>query len=138
MLVAPPAEGKQAGMFQYRFVMTPEEGPLDPAIEQRHSREFDQCQARAVSTRDNEACFAAEFARQDEHLNRVWRQTLERIGPRLRAQLVSAQRNWIAKRDPFCGSKADEFRGGTIVPIVYEDCRVEQTIRRTMWLEGLH
>jgi hypothetical protein len=37
----------------------------------------------------------------------------------------------------FCKSKAAEFSGGTIAPVVYLDCRVEQTIRRTMWLSAL-
>jgi hypothetical protein len=51
--------------------------------------------------------------------------------------LLNAQRKWIAARDPFCKAIADGFKGGTIAPVVYSDCRVEQTIRRTIWLEGL-
>jgi hypothetical protein len=43
----------------------------------------------------------------------------------------------VADRDPFCGKDADGFAEGTIGGIVYLDCRVELTIRRTMWLERL-
>lgn len=127
----------QPETFPYKFLMTPEAGPLDPLLEMRYTAQFSACQARAVSTQANEACFAIEFARQDKVLNRKWRSTLARIAPQLHGHLVAAQRKWIAERDPFCNSKADKFREGTIAPIIYLDCRVEQTIRRTMWLEQL-
>lgn len=123
--------------FPYEFLATPVEGPRDPSIEKHYTAQWSACQTRAVSTQANEACFAAEFARHDKVLNRTWRSTLDRIAPQSQRQLVAAQRKWIAQRDPFCKLQADKFRGGTIAPVVYVDCRVEQTIRRTMWLEQL-
>jgi uncharacterized protein YecT (DUF1311 family) len=132
-----PVQARQHDPFAYKFIMTPEEGPLNPAVEKRYTAAFNQCQKRAVSTSDNEACFNAEFDRQDKILNHAWASTLRRVPPNLRSGLVSAQRKWIAERDQFCNSKAEEFRGGTIMRVVYVDCRVEQTIRRTIWLEKL-
>ena len=122
--------------FTYKFEMTPEEGPLDAAVEKRYTAAFDQCQKVAVSTLANAACFDDEFARQDKTLNRVWGVTLARISPNMRVRLRSAQRQWVAKRDPFCKTKAEQ-QGGTIRPVLYVNCRVEQTIRRTMWLSAL-
>jgi uncharacterized protein YecT (DUF1311 family) len=137
LLMAIPVHAGQPQPFTYEFLTTPVEGPQNPAIDERYTAQWSACQKRAVSTQANEACFAAEFARHDKVLNRTWRTALARIAPQLRGQLVTAQRKWIVERDPFCNSEADRFRGGTIVPVVYLHCRVEETIRRTLWLEQL-
>jgi uncharacterized protein YecT (DUF1311 family) len=121
--------------FAYKMVMTPEEGPLDPVVEQRYSRQFATCQAHAAITSHNAACFEAEFVRQDIALNRAWRTALGRLPDAKHGPFLVAQRHWIAARDPFCRQAAGTE--GTIVPVVYSNCRVEQTIRRTIWLERL-
>ncbi len=123
--------------FAYKLEMTPEEGQVDPAIGKRYTPEFARCQRRAVVTYENAACFEAEFARQDAELNQAWKITFHRVSMEQRGPLLNAQRKWIAQRDPFCDNVADEFKGGTIAPDVYSSCRVEQTIRRTIWLEAL-
>lgn len=121
--------------FGYTFTLTPEQGPTDPRIEQRHSAAFNACQQRAVTTRDTVDCYGQEFTRQDAALNRAWRAARARV--KARTLLLAAQRSWIARRDLFCKSRADKYQGGTIMPVIYASCRVEQTIRRTMWLERL-
>lgn len=123
--------------FAYYLEVTPEEGPLVPAVEARYTRAYRDCGDKAVTTADSANCLEAEFLRQDERLNASWTSTFARItGPRHRA-LLSAQRRWLAGRDPFCDKRANEFAGGTIVPVIWSGCRVELTIRRTMWLETL-
>ena len=109
---------------------------LGLAHTQRFAGLCNACKQRAVSTLANAACLSSEFTRQDAALNRTWRTTLANIDPKLRSALLAAQRRWVAGRDPFCRSKAAEFSGGTIAPIIYVSCQVEQTIRRTLWLEG--
>lgn len=137
LLAAVPSYASHPDAFAYKFVMTPEEGPVDPAIEKRYTVAFNQCQKAAVATEANVDCFQAELARQDETLNRVWRTVFARIPSSSRGRLRAAQRQWASQRDPFCKSKAKEFSGGTIAPVVYLDCRIEQTIRRTIWLSAL-
>ena len=127
----------QPDRFAYRLEMTPEEGPLDPAVQGRYTSRFANCQKHAVIEQENAACFDAEFTRQDVALNRVWRAALHRQSLSERRPLLTAQRKWIKERDPFCKNVADGFSGGTIMPVVYANCRAEQTIRRTMWLESL-
>lgn len=137
-VLLPGAAGAQApGRFAYKLQVTPEEGPVDPAITGRYTAVFQACQNRAKITFDHFACFDAEFARQDAVLNRTWKATFARITGPDHARLLAAQRAWLAARDPFCRSDADGFSGGTIMPIIFADCRVELTIRRTIWLERL-
>lgn len=138
MLVATPVHAQQADPFPYTLKMTPEEGPLDPAIQGRYTGQWKACQKNASITRQNAACYKAEFARQDAVLNRSWQAALGRLRPGAHQPLLRAQRTWIAARDPFCKAVADSFDGGSITPIAYLDCEVEQTIRRAIWLDKLH
>jgi uncharacterized protein YecT (DUF1311 family) len=134
---ATPSHAASGDPFAYTMAITPEEGPTDPAIQRRYTAKFDACQKRARTTPENATCFEAEFPRQDAVLNRTWTATLARLPGAQHKRLVEAQREWIAARDPFCKRQSDDFSGGTIAPIVYVDCRVELTIRRSIWLERL-
>jgi len=97
---------------------------------------YADCQKQAQTTQESAACLQAEFARQDAALNLAWKAALARLPAATHTPLLKAQRKWIAARDPFCQAESDG--GGTIAPVEYVDCRVELTIRRTMWLENLH
>ena len=137
ILASAALRAERPAPFAYAMKMTPEEGPTDPVVERRYTAKFTSCQKIAVTTQDSAACYENEFTRQDAALNRAWRTTIGRFSKNMRGPLLAAQRKWISDRDPFCKSIADGFKGGTIMPIIYSDCRVEQTIRRTMWSEKL-
>lgn len=136
-VLALPTLAQAAAPFAYRMVVTPEEGPVDPAVVARYTPAFATCQSAAQTTNDNAACFIDEFSRQDAALNKAWQALFTRIPAQQRPPLRAAQRRWIAARDPFCRKEADAFSGGTIAPVIYVSCRTEQTIRRTLWLEKL-
>ncbi len=136
-LLAPPTPARADTRFDARMEVTPEEGPLNPVVEKRYSPQFRACQDRASITQDNARCFENEFVRQDVALNRAWKATLNRMPSVDRGPLLAAQRKWIAARDPFCRKDSDGFQEGTIAPVIYVSCRVELTIRRTIWLEQL-
>jgi uncharacterized protein YecT (DUF1311 family) len=132
-----PLRAEQPDPFLYAMQVTPEDGHRDPAIQRRYTARLAACQKKSEITYRIAACFEAEFGRQDAALNRAWKTALRRVPPQMRSRLLLAQRKWIAARDPFCLADTKSFEGGTIVPIIYSDCRVEVTIRRTMWLETL-
>ena len=134
---AAPLQAAPKDPFAYRLQITPESGSVAPSIQHRYTAAWAACQQHAQSTPDNAQCFVAEFARQDAVLNRTWKATLARVPAVEHAPLIAAQRKWVAARDPFCMAQSDQFSGGTIAPVIYIDCRVELTIRRTIWLEGL-
>ncbi len=136
-LLAGPAMAADFGRFAYVMHVTAEEDPVDPAVNARYTQAFAACQNKARVTYENAACFEGEFARQDAALNAVWKGAFARITGPDHARLLAAQRAWLAARDPFCRTKSDEFSGGTIAPVVYSSCRVELTIRRTLWLKKL-
>ena len=137
MLPAVQSHARPVHPFESKLEVTPEEGPLDPLVEKRYTPQFAKCQNHAQITSDIAACFEAEFRRQDARLNQAWKATLARLPTTVHASLLAAQRRWVAERDPFCRNDSDGFAGGTIAPVVYVSCRVELTIRRTIWLENL-
>lgn len=124
---APTAE------FAYAMRMTPEQGPVDPAIQRHYTPQWKTCQHKAPAAVDNAACFQAEFQRQDARLNEAWTEALRRVPAARHRALLAAQRSWIAARDPFCTHYAKGPRG-TLPQLAFLDCRVEQTIRRVIWL----
>ena len=126
-----------AALPDYRLGMTPEEGPLDPAVQARYTPALKTCQDRAATTDENARCFAAEAQRQDAALNQAWRRVWTPLPAARKAELLANQRKWIAARDPFCTRVADEFAGGTIHSLIWFSCNAEQSIRRSLWLEKL-
>ena len=135
--VALLSQAQAAAPFADKMYVTPEEGPVDPVVEGRYTKAFAACQAKAQITRETAQCFEDEFDRQDAHLHEAWKAALLRAPRTSHPALIAAQRRWISKRDPFCKTRSDDYAGGSIVPVIYSSCRVELTIRRTIWLENL-
>ena len=115
---------------------TPEEGPVDPAVASRYSQGWRDCTSGNASSTNLIPCYEHEYAQQDESLNRAWGKAVRRVRESRRSDLIEAERRWIAARDPFCRNFTGGLNG-SLVSIAYLDCRIELTIRRTMWLEQL-
>ncbi|MBS0255197.1 MAG: DUF1311 domain-containing protein [Proteobacteria bacterium] len=109
-----------------------------PEIEARYTPEYRTCLADPqLNTMRQDRCNAAELARQDRALNRVWQQTIARLAPARLAELRRAERGWITARQRQCDLAAKEGEGGTIATLLYGQCMIDETIRRTLWLERL-
>jgi uncharacterized protein YecT (DUF1311 family) len=109
-----------------------------PAIESRYTAQYRACLADPqLNTISQDQCNAAEIARQDGTLNATWRATLARLAPAQVGALRQAERAWIAGRKRHCDLAAKEGEGGTIATLLYGQCMIDETIRRTLWLEGI-
>lgn len=104
------------------------------------------CSTDALTTVDMLGCLAPEtevwetrvltalealravYAEQD-----AYEDPLRALAPRLDAY----QANWIIWRDAKCGFEYDKFRGGSMGRITRVDCRLDETARRALELEGL-
>jgi uncharacterized protein YecT (DUF1311 family) len=69
----------------------------------RDSAEFRECNAKAVAQPELNACAAAEAARVDAELNRVYRELLSKNSddPAAAGKIRKAQRSWVAYRDAY-------------------------------------
>jgi uncharacterized protein YecT (DUF1311 family) len=112
-------------------------GKPHPEIEARYTAAFKACLAPAFSNMDMQACDGDEMTRQDATLNAVWKSTLVRFQTPLRiAELRRAERMWIGGREKHC-QKASREAEGTLSGVLYGQCMIDETIRRTIWLENL-
>ena len=105
----------------------------------RRTPQFKRCMnsgdaARGVTMGMNN-CLGAETKRQDAKLNATYRRIMARQSTRGKTRLQMLQRAWIPERDATCKRASDEARGGTLSTILFSDCIITETIRRTAWLE---
>ncbi len=108
-------------------------------IEKRYTADYNRCMnsgdaANGVTSAMLD-CTVAEYKRQDARLNDAYRVAMARLSPARGSALRTAQRRWLAERDPGCRRKAKPSEGGTIWGIVMTGCQTDETIKQTMWIE---
>jgi uncharacterized protein YecT (DUF1311 family) len=100
----------------------------------------------AMSQMEMNACATQRFERADAELNQLYRQQIaaarasDRSPDSGRSEgddrpgdeetLREAQRAWVAFRDAHCRGEGYAERGGSMEPMVYEDCRARLTRER--------
>lgn len=101
------------------------------------SAEYSACLDRSGGVTMNVLdCISAETARQDNRLNKAYKEIMGELGPARKKQLRNVQRLWIKYRDANCGFYADP-NGGTIASINSSECFLVETAGRAKELENL-
>jgi uncharacterized protein YecT (DUF1311 family) len=70
-----------------------------PAASRGVSATYTSCEQRAHGAIEQAACISQEKTRQDQRLNRVYKQLQARLDAPRKAKLVAAQRAWLTSRD---------------------------------------
>ena len=81
-------------------------------------------------------CAGKEYKAADVTLNRVYQQLVAMLEPEEKSQLKEAQTAWIKYRDTNCDFVADQYKGGSIRPMIYGLCLAEVTSNRTSELKA--
>jgi uncharacterized protein YecT (DUF1311 family) len=92
----------------------------------------------ALTQADMNRCASRDFLRADAALNKVYdelRRAMSEDADR-QSLLTKAQRAWLALRDAECDFRTAESRGGSIYPLLVQQCRTELTVRRTGELQS--
>lgn len=105
---------------------------------------------KAITQMDMNRCAGDDFAAADAALNAQWEvtaadmrerdaltQSLDDGRPGYFAQLLAAQRAWLAFRDAHCASAGYAARGGSMEPMLVAMCRTQLTRQRTSQLQDL-
>jgi uncharacterized protein YecT (DUF1311 family) len=79
----------------------------------------------------------ASFQKADARLNSLYAKVLASVDDEGKEKLKAAQRAWVAFRDAEAALRADEARGGTMAPLLYENAREELTEARIKQLRSL-
>ena len=87
-------------------------------------------------------CAGREYQAADRELNAVWKKASQRAksvdkdvgdGTQHR-ELLAAQRAWLTFRDAQCSFEANQYRGGSIMPLIRSTCLTALTEARTKQL----
>ncbi|WP_256775210.1 MULTISPECIES: lysozyme inhibitor LprI family protein [unclassified Stenotrophomonas] len=70
-----------------------------PAASKGVSASYTSCEQRAHGAIEQAACISQEKTRQDQRLNRVYKQLQARLDAPRKAKLVAAQRAWLTSRE---------------------------------------
>ena len=80
-------------------------------------------------------CAGKEYKAADASLNRMYQQLVKMLEPEEKSKLKEAQTAWIKYRDTNCEFVADQYKGGTIRPMIYGLCLADVTRNRTAELK---
>lgn len=96
----------------------------------------DECDNANTQT-DLNACSAAQYQAADKKLNQTWQDVLKRAEPAQRDLLKKAQSAWITLRDADCAFISSSSQGGSVQPMVNNQCLTDKTNEREAFLASL-
>jgi len=92
--------------------------------------------ANAQSQAEMNNCAGREYKAADVALNQVYRQLVAILNDEEKAQLKEAQIAWLKYRDTNCDFVADQFKGGSMRPMILGYCLADMTRNRTTELKS--
>jgi uncharacterized protein YecT (DUF1311 family) len=95
----------------------------------------DPC-ADAQSQTEMNICWGKEYKAADAQLNAAYREFFAKLSPEETAQLKTVQLAWIKFRDANCEFVADQYKGGSIRPMIAAMCLADVTRARTSELKA--
>jgi uncharacterized protein YecT (DUF1311 family) len=108
-------------------------------VDSYYSKTFNDCMDQAGgSTMPMRDCQDAEFALWDKALNDVYKTLMASRPAAAKTQLRDEERAWLASTKKKCDHAGDGDAGGTAQNIEIQGCYLEETVRRTVYLRGLH
>ena len=94
----------------------------------------DPC-ASAQSQAEMNICAGKAYKEADVVLNQVYRQLVSKLDAEEKTQLKEAQTAWLKYRDSNCEFVADQYKGGSIRPMIHGLCLADMTRNRTSELK---
>ena len=95
----------------------------------------DPC-AEAQSQTEMNICWGKQYKAADAELNAAYREFTSKLNPEESAQLKAAQLAWIKFRDANCEFVADQYKGGSMRPMIAAMCLADVTNARTSELKA--
>jgi uncharacterized protein YecT (DUF1311 family) len=100
------------------FSVSAQEKKPDPCPDAQSQFEMNQCAGKAYKAADAE-------------LNQVYQKLVAILDDEEKAQLKNVETAWLKYRDANCEFAADQFKGGSIRPMIHAFCLADMTRNRT-------
>ncbi len=92
------------------------------------------CEEAQTQT-DMSICWGNEYKKADAKLNQTYKQLAAKLDEDEKAQLKNAETAWLKYRDANCEFVGDQYKGGSIRPMIYAMCMADMTTNRTTELK---
>ncbi|HEV2827644.1 MAG TPA: lysozyme inhibitor LprI family protein [Pyrinomonadaceae bacterium] len=92
--------------------------------------------AHVSSQSEMTMCWMKEHKAADTKLNQVYRQLVSMLADEEKLELKKAQTAWLNYRDANCEFAANQYKGGSMRPMIYAICLAEMTENRTTELRS--
>lgn len=96
----------------------------------------DDC-ANASTQADLNQCTATQYQSADIKLNQTYQTAMQRADKPQRELLKKAQQAWIALRDADCAFISSGTEGGSVQPMIDNQCLHDKTVEREAFLASL-
>ncbi|WP_312344085.1 lysozyme inhibitor LprI family protein [Leclercia sp.] len=96
----------------------------------------DEC-ANASTQAEMNTCTAQQYQAADKTLNQTYQAAIKRADAPQRELLKKAQQAWIALRDADCAFIGSSTEGGSIQPMIVNQCLADKTNEREAYLATL-
>ena len=96
----------------------------------RAQKQSEPCGA-AQTQADMTICWGNQYKAADAKLNQVYRQFTAKLDDEEKTELKTAQTAWLKYRDANCEFVGDQYKGGTMRPMIAAICLADVTDNRT-------
>ena len=121
------------------LVATPLVGAAQVGVDHYYSKTYNDCMNEAGgSTMPMRFCMRDEHDAWDKQLNQVYQALMARRSGPAKTELRDDERAWLKRTSHKCDHAGDDEAGGTLQNVEIDQCYLDETIRRTVYLRGLH
>lgn len=96
----------------------------------------DECENASTQMELNQ-CTGAQYQAADAKLNKTYQEAIKRAEPPQRDLLKKAQNAWITLRDTDCELLSSGVEGGSVQPMIHNQCLADKTAEREAFLSSL-
>jgi uncharacterized protein YecT (DUF1311 family) len=90
----------------------------------------------AQTQADMNICWGNEYKKADATLNKTYQQLVTMLDEAEKAQLKNAENAWLKYRDANCEFVGDQYKGGSIRPMIVAICLADVTNNRNAELKN--
>ena len=90
----------------------------------------------AQTQTDMNICWGNEYKKADAALNQTYQKLAAMLNDDEKVQLKTAENAWLKYRDANCDFVADQYKGGTMRPMIAAICLTDVTNNRTAELKS--
>ena len=90
----------------------------------------------AQTQADMNICFGNEYKKADAALNKTYQQLVAMLDDEEKVQLKNVENAWLKYRDANCEFVGDQYKGGSMRPMIVAICLADVTNNRTTELKN--